>query len=108
MNITRHTVAVFALAAALGASAQDQRGIVYGTAANANQAERVIAVTPDAKWVNVKQGETVKFTLGSVEFSWRFDGRSARSFDLREIAPAGAVNKAVMVYITQTGGHRSN
>ena len=108
MNLLRHCICALgmALGAAPGLFAQDQRGILYGSPATPAQAERSIAVPAGAKWVNVKQGETVKFTLGSVEFAWRFDGRSGRSFDLREVAPAGSLASEVTVYVAQTGGHR--
>ena len=106
MNKVGVVAAMFAFVAGIGVQAQDQRGILYGTPAATAQAERSITLAAGAKWVNVKQGETVKFMLGNVEFAWRFDGRSSRSFDLREIAPTGSLASEVTVYVAQTGGHR--
>ncbi len=106
MNNLRVVAAMTALVAGIGVQAQDQRGVLYGSPAAPAQAERSVAVAASAKWVNVKQGETVRFMLGNVEFAWRFDGRSSRSFDLREIAPAGSLASEVTVYVAQPAGHR--
>ena len=106
MNKFQVATAMTALLASLGVQAQDQRGVWYGTPAAPAQAERSVAVAAGAKWVNVKQGETVRFMLGNVEFAWRFDGRSSRSFDLREIAPAGSLASEVAVFVAQPSGHR--
>ena len=108
MNRLQHCICALSMALCARPSlfAQDQRGILYGSPAAPAQAERSIALPAGAKWVNVKQGETVKFTVGSVEFAWRFDGRSSRSFDLREVAPAGSLAGEVTVYVAPPTGHR--
>ncbi len=107
MKNLRYALAVAGLATGLSASAQDPRALLLGSSVPVAQAERSIVVGPDSPWVNVTQGETIKFTAGGTEFAWRFDGRSTRSFDLREIAPAGALSKPVTVYIKSPAGHRS-
>lgn len=99
-------VAMLALVTSLGVSAQDQRAKQMGAAASPAQASRSIVLTPETKWVNVKKGETIKFVAGGVEFAWTFDGYGMRPFDLREVAPGGALSGPVTVYIAQphTGG----
>ena len=52
-----------------------------GTAIAASQAERSITIAADTRWVNVHQGELIRFVAGQAEFGWKFDG-SACSFDL--------------------------
>lgn len=108
MNRMPHSICALAIAvcAVPGLLAQDQRGILYGSPAAPAQAERSVALPASAKWVNVKQGETVRFTVGNVEFAWQFTGRSAKPFDLREIAPAGSLASEVTVYVAPPTGHR--
>ena len=79
---------------------------VYGSPAELQQAERVVAIQPDTRWVNVAQGESVRFVIGATQFGWRFDGRDGRSFDLQSIAPPGALSRSVMVYVERSAGHR--
>jgi hypothetical protein len=79
-----------------------------GTAVAASQAERSIAITADTRWANVRQGETIRFSIGQTEFGWKFDG-SAQSFDLMRVAPAGSLSRPLMVYVMPgTNGRRAN
>jgi hypothetical protein len=61
----------------------------FGSASEEQNAERVIKIAPDAKWVNVTEGETVKFIdeASAKSFVWRFDTIVA-VFDLNRVAPA--------------------
>ena len=61
-HLTR-IVAMLALAASFGASAQDKRAQDIGVAAPLTQASRAVVLTQDTKWVNVKKGETIKFVV---------------------------------------------
>lgn len=106
-HLTR-IVAMLALAASFGASAQDKRAQEIGVAAPLTQASRAVVLTQDTKWVNVKKGETIKFVAGSVEFAWTFDGYGTRPLDLREVAPGGALSGPVMVYVAPPTGSRTN
>ena len=63
------------------------------------EAQRTIGLASDTRWVNVNQDEAVRFVAGGIEFAWRFDGTGLRPFDLRSIAPAGALAQPVTVYI---------
>ncbi len=99
--------AIAGLAASLCATAQGIGTRLMGSATPAAQTERTIVVNQDTKWVNVKSGDVVKFVSGNTEFGWRFDGPAPRSFDLQLIAPAGAVSRAITVYVAPLPGHRS-
>jgi hypothetical protein len=64
----------------------------FGSPSEEGNAERVIKIAPDAKWVNVTEGETVKFIdeASGKSFAWRFDTIVA-VFDLGRVAPAGVL-----------------
>src|SRR5258705_8341423 len=53
---------------------------------------RVITITPETKWVNVNQGEDVKFVdvATGQSFVWNFDTTNPM-FDLATVAPSGAL-----------------
>lgn len=92
-------------AASLSASALTS-GDIYGEAADPAVAARTIVVTPQTKFINVNHGEVVKVKAGSREFAWDFDGL-ARPFELNKIAPEGALDHSVRVYVgtsAQDGG----
>lgn len=72
---------------------------MLGSPATVTSAERSVTIQPDTRWVNVRQGETVRFVGGSAEFAWRFDGPRSRPFDLQQVAPAGALGRPVTVYV---------
>ena len=73
----------------------------YGEAASPADAERTIVIRPNTRFVNVSHGETVKFVANGREFAWDFDG-VPQSFDLKEVAPQGAIDHNVRVYIATT------
>ena len=64
----------------------------FGSSSEEASAERVIKIAPDAKWVNVTEGETIKFIdeASGKSFAWRFDTIVA-VFDLSRVAPAGVL-----------------
>ena len=70
----------------------------YGEATNPAAAERTIVVGPNTHSVNVERGEIVKIVANGQEFAWDFDG-TLPSFDLKQVAPQGAVGQDVTVYI---------
>lgn len=89
--------AVTLSAASLSASALTS-GDLYGEGASPSLAARTIVVTPDTRFINVTRGEVVKLKVGSREFAWDFDGL-ARPFELNSIAPEGALDHDVRVYV---------
>ncbi len=80
---------------------------LVGRPAPLTAAQRTIPINPGTKWVTVERGEVVKFVAKGQEFAWAFDAM-ASSFDLEEIAPAGTVDRKLMVYIWPNAGDVSN
>jgi heavy-metal resistance protein CzcE len=109
-NIVKFFAPAFAAltlsAASLSANALTT-GDLYGEPAPGGYAaDRTIVVTPQTKFINVTRGEVVKLKVGSSEFAWEFNGL-AQPFELNKIAPEGALNHKVEVYVgtsIQDGG----
>lgn len=106
MKILLFPTTVLGLALGSPSWAQSPPGYLLGTSIPVAAATRTITVTPDARWVNVMQGDTVRFVVGTAEFAWRFDGPGARSFDLQSVAPPGALGRTLTVYVTPAAGHK--
>ncbi len=101
-------VLTFGLTAANGAaSAAEPRNSLnnYGALVPVDNAERTIVIQPDARYANVTNGETVKFVVRRADgsapaFAWRFDLYPTQlTIDLGKIAPAGALDHDIRVYI---------
>jgi heavy-metal resistance protein CzcE len=60
---------------------------------------RTIVIGPDTRWVNVTQGERVKFVVSGQEFAIAFDG-AAEPVNLMRVAPAGMLDHRVNAYVT--------
>jgi len=72
----------------------------YGVSVPADSAMRTIVINADTKWVNVANGETVRFNVGDQSFTWHFDTfRNETAFDLAKIAPSSAQVGAVRAYV---------
>lgn len=57
-------------------------------------------IKPERKSVNVMAGQTVRFVVGDKSFTWNFSGtRYTAPIDLRAIAPAGLIDRQVIIYI---------
>jgi hypothetical protein len=69
-----------------------------GEPAPAASANRTIYLDSATPWVNVTQGETVKFVADGHEFTVAFDG-VAESVNLQRFAPAGLLNHRVNAYV---------
>ena len=94
-------VAALALSTASLSAVALTNADLYGEAASPASAERTIVVGPNTRWVNVNHGEIVKFVAGGQEFAWDFDG-VPHTFDLKQIAPQGAIDHDVRVYVATT------
>ena len=94
-------VAVLALSAASLSAFALTNADRYGEAASPADAERTIVIGPNTRWVNVNHGEIVKFVANGREFAWDFDG-VPQAFDLKQVAPQGAIDHSVRVYIATT------
>lgn len=84
-------------AASLSALATLSANLV-GNPIETSAARRTINIDADTRWVNVRQGEAVKFVTKAGQFAWDFNGRSATIF-LKLIAPADLSVPEVQVYI---------
>lgn len=73
-----------------------------GSAAPVGSAERTIVINADTKYVNVEGGSTVRFVIDGQSFAWSFQtgGSHISPFDLARLAPAGALNHKVIVYVS--------
>ena len=99
-------VAVSLLAAYFGPMALASSGqtmangrSVYGIANATAAADRTVDVS-SATTLNVTCGETVTFLSGGHSFTWRFDVRGHRPFDLKQVAPAGFPLQRLMIYVS--------
>ena len=70
-----------------------------GMTGNPEQAERYIVLKAGKKFVNVTQGETVKFTSGDKSFTWKFDTLGTPNFQLANIAPADFEANNARIYV---------
>jgi hypothetical protein len=92
-------LAPFVLLAATAARA-DTSAQMLGEPAAAADATRTIEITSATSHVNVSRGDVVRFEANGREFAYRFDtAPDVSSFDLRRIAPAGALDHPVTAYV---------
>ena len=98
MNKLSLSIATLGLAGAFAAQAAVPTNLL-GDAASATEATRTITINPTTKYVNVTEGDVVKFVANGREFAFRFDGANNASFDLQRVAPAGALDHKVMAYV---------
>ncbi len=72
---------------------------LFGEAAPVDKATRSIVVLPTTKYVNVKQGEVIKFVVDGAEFAFSFNSPNTTAFNLQRVAPVGTLDHAVTTYI---------
>src|SRR5881296_1327201 len=85
-------------AASLAATATVTESDMLGSPAQASAAQRTIVIDQKTRWITVERGEVVKFVANGREFAWAFNGLSS-SFDLDRIAPSGALDRHLKVYV---------
>ena len=97
---------LLALALSIPAHAAD----TYGTVAPAAPTSgRVIDVTPDTRYVNVANGETVTIRLGGDSFTWTVATKSnVDAVPLARVAPAGAPATAAVVYVAPSASYHNS
>ena len=92
-------IAALALAgASLNALASATDADLLGSTAQPSTAQRTVLIGPKTRWITVERGEVVRFVSSGQEFAWAFNGM-ASSFDVRRIAPGGAVDRNLIVYV---------
>ncbi|MBG6220963.1 MULTISPECIES: CzcE family metal-binding protein [unclassified Janthinobacterium] len=104
-SLKANIVAVFAVIALSPLAAMAHQGEMhsspaFGSAAPARSATRAITISSATKYVNVTQGDVVKFDVDGKTFTWQFDTlRANASFDFSAIAPSGANTHGIRVYV---------
>jgi len=94
-------LSILALAAvAAGTAGAMPHPMDAGRIVMSDTADREIAVDGSTRWVNVTNGQTVRFTVGGQRFTYVFDAwPSTDSVPLSAIAPKGVSVPDVRVYI---------
>jgi hypothetical protein len=79
-------------------------GYIGEMAADDAGVTKVITIKPTTKWVNVDQGDVVKFVdeTSGKSFVWNFDTKSWASFNLAAAAPGVLGDRHVEVYVDGT------
>jgi len=105
MNFIKRKFATAATVLALGPLAvlahagEARNNQMFGSAAPAAAATRVIAISA-AGDINVNQGDVVQFNIDGKSFTWQFDTlRPDDRFVLSAIAPGGVETHGVYVYV---------
>ena len=98
-KLTR-TLALSILVLAAGTAGAMPRPMDAGRVIMSDTADRDVAVDASTRWVNVTNGQTVRFTVGGRQFTYVFDAwPSTDSVPLSAIAPKGVTVPDVRVYI---------
>jgi hypothetical protein len=85
-------------AASLAATASVTQADMFGNPAQTSAAQRTVVIDAKTRWITVERGDVVKFVANGQEFVWAFNGM-ASSFDLNQVAPTGALNRDLKVYV---------
>ena len=110
MNKVAMCIGALGLLGAFGVQAAASADLL-GDLTSATEASRTIAIGPGTRYVNVTQGEVVRFVANGQEFAFNFDGAAdVSSFDLLRVAPAGVLDHSVIAYVSPLsnggrGGH---
>lgn len=100
-------LALAASAFGLNAGAADINPKLYGNEASASGANRVVEITPATKYVNVIDGDTVKFKIEGREFTWTFDLYHQEGVvELSSILPKDMRAGDVKVYVASDPSYR--
>ena len=79
---------------------------LWGDPAPTSAATRTIVIASGTKYVNVTDGEIIQFIAGGKAFAWNFDSLlDVPAFDLKLIAPPGALDHQVLVYVAPSLRH---
>ena len=93
------SLAMLALcAASLPTVAKVTENDVLGDAAPLSAAHRTVVIDEKTKWITVEHDEVVRFVSNGQEFAWAFKGL-ASTFPLSKVAPAGALDRDLKVYV---------
>ncbi|MBZ2209765.1 CzcE family metal-binding protein [Massilia soli] len=104
LNLNRASLLIASAAIAFGASAAGPTGAAgdFGAPVANSAAARAFTVKPATKYVNVTDGETVRFAVDGKEFSWHFSAwPGAQQIALDKLAPTGTVAGGVTVHVAR-------
>lgn len=104
LNLTRTAFLIASATIAIGANAAGPTGQAadFGAPAANTAAQRTITVKPTTRYINVTDGETVKFAVDGKEFSWHFSSwPSAEQIALEKLAPKDTMASGVTVYVAR-------
>jgi hypothetical protein len=98
---TQTTILLLAAVFATAANAAPRGdAAAYGQPVSSNSADRVIELTPQTRFVNVTNGETVTFEKGGQRFTWHVDTfNNVAEFALAKISPNTMNINGVEVYV---------
>jgi len=91
------TLALSAAAILVGCAATVPADLL-GEPARVETAQHTMVIDGATRWVNVDEGDVVKFESNGRSFVWLFDG-PVGSFDLNRVAPAGMLDHPVRAYV---------
>jgi len=74
---------------------------LLGEPAVPEQARRTVVITTATRYVNVTEGDVVRFISNGKVFAFNFDSGAASSFALNRVAPAGILDHTVTVYVAR-------
>ena len=78
--------------------------LIANTTASGASVDRTIVIDSNTRWVNVNGGDVIRFVANGQTFDYRFNSYThSKVYDLGKIAPAGALNRSLKVYVTADG-----
>ena len=96
--LVRAAAALILSSASLVATATVTQADTFGNPVQTSAAQRTLVIDAKTRWVTVERGDVVKFVANGQEFVWAFNGL-ASSFDLNRVAPPGALDRNLKVYV---------
>jgi hypothetical protein len=82
---------------ALAGNSASSYGVAVTSTATATQTVDVSNLK--RPYINVRCGDVVVFRNGDRSFTWKFDVKGHRTFDLARVAPQGFITSPVKVYV---------
>jgi hypothetical protein len=99
------TLSVLLASATMPAFAADDYTRLMGESVPSGHADRTVVIGSSTSYVNVTNGDVIKFVVGDKTFSWAFNGASTISeIDLNKLTPPGLLDHTVKVYIAKAPG----
>jgi hypothetical protein len=75
--------------------------LVANATASGLGVDRTIVIDSSTRWVNVNGGDVIRFIANGQSFDYRFNSYTqSHVYDLGKIAPTGALNRSVKVYVS--------